>query len=482
MTRSVKPAPHRPVFHIENVFDIFTPHRVGVNGRLKLKCLQTESRVVGMAGSGDIVAVSAGCPQAFIDYTLRVKTAEDVVVLRHHPSPDLAEFLGARSVLSDLTKDPHWPAALGRRPLFSPYMPSASIIETARECGLDIPPATWEAVVVRRLAEQMNDKAVFHGQCSSLGLPVPRHCTVSGAGLVPAVIDLMKTGPARLYVRQARSGGAYGNVTVEKTSSGYRIQELAAHRLDARQFSGLLDRFARTSHSERFVIAEHLHLHASPGTLFYATDDDVDILCHSDQVLGNDKRFLGFTYPIADEKITRHFPEAERSVRTLIDPWRRRGFRGYGNVDWMVTTDGSFYLAELNARQTGVVPPVCIENAFRRRTADGAAGGHAGPTSSCGPRIDPPELSLMTADRICFDRPITFAEVHRRFAQARLLWRQGAETTGVVVTFPPIPRYGVNSVGFMALAPELPDARRIYTRALQALGARPPEFLYEPAA
>ncbi len=455
----------KPSLHIQNIFDAFDPHGIGVNGYLKLWSLQLQNRVVGLAKRGDIIAVSSDCSYAFIEYMLRTTQASDVLSLRYPVSRDPRTYLDSHSVFDGLACDPRWKTALQRSPVLSPYMKSAAIYETARDSGIPVSQSEWKAAVTNRLTESMNDKALFYQECSQAGIPVPQHWVASGKDLTKCVIDLLKThGP--LYIRQTKTGGTIGNIAVEKIDSNYLIQEFSPRMLNDSEFIRVLERFIKASFWDEFLITEMLDLHASPGTLFYADDTDVTVICHTYQLLNRNRLFLGFTYPIEDERISRHFGSIEEWVRVLIEPWRQLGYRGYGNIDSMITKDGETFLAERNPRQTAVVLPLTIANTLSGM----ATGSHS---------ISAPALSIYTRDIVDLERASTFEEVYARLGKKKLLLEQNKHGEGVIITIPPSPRFGLNGVGIMAVGSNLSTAYEIYSRALYELASEESNLLFD---
>jgi len=458
-----------PMLHAQNVFDVLSTYGMGVNGYLKIKSLQVQNRAVGLAKSGDIVAVTDDCSQEYIDYILQIINASDVLVLRYHVSKNLKKHVNSRVVFSGISRDPHWEEALRRNPVLDPYIQSASFYRNARTFGVKIPRKEWKTIVVDHLVEEMNDKAILHRECLDLKIPVPRHWIVKGSELSDKVTALLRSRNGPFYIRYARSAGSYGNVTIDRIGSEYWIHELADHPLGKSEFVFALKRFAAPHINNEFVVSELLDLHASPGTLFYADGKEIRIVCHTNQVLTKNRGYLGFEFPIEDQLVRKHFSEIERSTFALAEPWRRRGFRGYGNIDWMVTKDGKYYIAERNARQTGVIPGVKIANDL----IEGAPQF---------PVLKSPRQAIVTGDRIYFERASDFKEVQNMLKRGNVLLQKGEYKDGVVVAIPPMPAFGINSVGLVALGNTLQEAYKYYNHALQILGYKGEELLFKQVA
>jgi len=466
----------RAALHIQNIFDVLNTQGAGVNGHLKQKCIQLHNRVVELANPGDIVAVSDDCPQAFVEYILHTIKVPGVMVLRYRISRDLRKHLNARSVFRALAQNPQWEPAVRKRPVLSLYMQSPAIYEAARDSGIEAFQMEWKAIVEDRMVEKMNDKAVIHKECRRLGIPVAPHWIAGCDDMADTVMNLLTAGHNPLYIRQTRSAGAFGSITVEKVNSKYLVPEEVDHELNRKEFLQVLDRFVRTSYCTEFVVAELLDLYASPGTLFFVDDTGITVISHTYQILNQRRKFLGFMYPIEDQAITRHFEEIERCIYLLIEPWRKLGYRGYGNVDWMITKDERVLIAELNARQTGVIPPLKIENELM------GAGSKERPqitTKEARPQITTPKSCMFTKDRLYFNKPVTFEEAHITLKEKGLLWKENGQGEGIVITAPPSPEFAINSIGIMAIGNTLPAAHEIYRRTLEAFGVTESELLFE---
>ncbi len=455
-----------PAFHVQNVFDVLSPIGVGVNGYLKLKCLQVQNRVVGLANPGDIIAVSDDCSPAFLTYMLDILGAKDVTVLRYRVSRNLRRYLNAYSTFESLVEDPKWKTVRRRRPRFEPYIQSPAIYRAARGSGLHIPQSTWDTMVIDRIADKMNDKAVLHQECQSLGVPVPEHWIVDGKDLVSTATALLGNGIESLYIRQTRSGGAFGNITVKRNNGRFITPELGPTALDRDGLVQALQAYVQSNAWHQFVISRTLDLYASPGTLFYAGDKEVSIVCHSYQVLTQDRRFLGFYYPIKDENIHVHFKAMEHAVYELVEPWRQRGYRGYGNIDWMITKTGGYFIAERNARETATVPALNI--------ADVISGAER-----IGTRVVSPPLSVFTQDRMYLETPFTFEEVYERLRKNGLLWGQSSNAGGVVISAPPSPAFGIYSIGIVVLGIDTENLIKTYRAATRVLGAKESKLLFK---
>ncbi|HEY3374287.1 MAG TPA: hypothetical protein VGK02_04395 [Candidatus Aquicultor sp.] len=450
--------------HIQNVFDVLNPLGGGVNGYLKLKCIQIQNRVAGSAVSGDIIVVSDDCPQAFIDYMFNVLNVKDVLVLRYRLSRDPQRYLNSHVVFEALVNNPGWEETLRRDPDLNLYVQSRSAFAAAYRAGIRIPEERWKTVVVDRVVDAMNDKANLYRECEALGLPLPRHWIMTSDQIVSDVVDLLLAGERPLFIRQARSAGGFGNITVEKHNAKYRIRELESRLLDLREFVHVLDRFVRTSFWDEYVVAELLDLYASPGTLFFANDTETLIISHSNQILSAGRSFHGFTYPIADPKIERHFTGVETAVLRIVEPWREKGFRGYGNIDWMVTVSGECFIAEMNGRTTAVVPPIKIENCLSRHGCDQ-------------PPVKKPRLSIFSQDKVNLNGFHTFDNAYEALHAKGLLWGQHGDGSGIVIILPPSPEFGINTIGILALGENLEIAAGVFKEGLHVFGEEQEELL-----
>ena len=454
----------RPLLHIQNIFDAVNPNGMGVKGNLKLRCLHLQKRAVAVAKPGDILAISSDCSPAFVEYLIRTVGLSDVITLRHRVSADPNISINSQTLFSSLRTDFNWEAARGRKPVLSPYIISNEIYRVCQDTGISVSNSAIEPAKEVELSERMNDKAAFYKECDEIDVPVPRYWVFDGAELAHQIRQLLRTEPGPLSIRQTRSGGTVGNITATRIASKYHVPELRGWGLSEREFVTVLEKFSQSCFSNQFLVAELLDLYASPGTLFHSDEEGLTIICHSHQILDKNRVFLGFSFPIEDEKISRHFPSLEEWVPRIMEPWWREGFRGYGNIDWMVRKDGQVFLAERNARQTGVIPPLAIANACM---------GHERKS----PFELAPKCSVVTRDALSLEKGMSFEQAHRELEKRKLLWGQSGQGEGAIISIPPSPEFGINSIGIVVLGPSVSKADEIYTRTLHALGVAGSELL-----
>lgn len=449
-------------FHVQNIYDVFARHAIGIDGFLKLKCVQVQNRGVALADSGDIVAVSADCPESFIDYLTSVTGVTDLTTLRYMVDPDPRRHINSIGVLRSMSKDPKWRWVLSRKFVLVPYIQSAAFYVAAREVGLPVPSRIWKTVVEEGIVDRMNDKTVLHESCEKLDIPVPQHWILSGRELSERLISLLDAGMGALYVRKSQSAGAYGNFMLEKRGAKYVLHNQQSRSFSASGVKRLLDSITRKT--DLFVVNRFLKLVSSPSTLFYADDEGVRIISHSAQVLSHVGSFQGFAYPIEDDRIRARLPEIEDYTERLLEPWVKAGFRGYGNVDSMLTAEGDVYIAEMNARQTATMPALKVADALY------------GPKTTGNP-LAPPRACLYSRDKLTLNGPTTFDQVRDRLMDKGLLITGSGDREGVVVTIPPSPLFGLHTVGFMVSAPTMARVRELYSAVMETLSGEEEDLL-----
>lgn len=457
---------NQPRLHVQNIFDALNPNGMGVRGGLKLRCLHLQNRVVALAKPGDVVAVSADCPASFVEYMTQRTGVSDVLVIRHEVSGDAQRDLSSRSVFQALARSAHWPAAQRRCLVLGPYMKSAEIYRVCKAAGIAVSQSEYQASKDIELSEEMNDKALFYKECQEIGAPVPRHWVFDEETLADQVMHLLKVGQRPLSVRQTRSGGTVGNITVYRIDSKYCVPELGTRDFSDREFKQTLEEFARDCFCDEFVVSEHLDLYASPGTLFFSEDRELRVICHTCQIFDKNRVFLGFSYRIEDERISIHFPSIEKWIHRLMGPFWERGYRGYGNIDWMVTKGGERYLAERNARQTGVIAPLAIASACLGYDCSA-------------PYVVVPESSfIMTRDALRISETMSFEQAYLKLKEQKLLWEQSGHGEGVVISIPPSPENNIPHLGVVAIGGSLSKAYGILDKTVHTLGARENELLF----
>ena len=421
---------------------------------------------MGLANSGDVVIVGTDCAQTFIEYLLHITGVSDVLTLSHRADCDLDAYLSSESVFSGLPCDPLWESARQRQPVLSPYMQSAAVYIAARKAGITVDKSDWKLAVEDRLIERMNDKALFYKECKKLRIPVPEHWTVTTDEVARATIDLLKSGCGPLYIRPTRSGGTVGNITVDRVDSTYALYERGIRTKSESDFTKEIRQIVNSGFWSEYLIAKLMQLVASPGTLFFANDKRVDVISHTYQILDTNRFFLGFVYPIKDKSMQRHCCAIEKFIQQLIEPYRTQGYRGFGNIDWMVTKDGELVVAERNARQTAVVVPLMIANKLSRANSKEST-------------MVAPNLTILTRDALEIEEPASFEEIYAILHKANVLYEQNRRNEGVIITMPPLPRYGINTVSFIVIGHSASSTHRYYIRTLHALGHELEDLLFK---
>lgn len=443
-----------PLLHVQNVFDAFDPSGGGVVGRLKRKCLKRQDRGAALAGEGDFAAVQEGCAGDYFAYLSRL-TGVRPVPCRFPVDADPAVPLDSRAVIGGLRRSRSWRTIVDSAPELRPYLRSASLLKAAREAGLRVGERQWTTVVGARVPEAMNDKAVLYRECEELGVPVPRFTVATRATLAEEVAGM----GVDAYVRATHGAGALANVTVRRAGARWDLPEMRAEGLTWERLREVLGEYAAGTHVDEFVVAELLDVESSPASLFYLAEDGVSLCAHTMQVLDERRGFTGFTYPLDAEAPARRRAEMEREGLRLMEPWRRRGYRGYANVDWLLARDGRLLVAERNARETSAVAPLAV---MRRMLG----------LPPCHPVL-PGDLAVSTRDELPLARPASFPEVLSALERVGVTWTED-RAFGIVVTMPPSPAAGSDTVGVTALAPDPAHAEELIGTAAAALASPAP--------
>ncbi|WP_420627172.1 hypothetical protein [Candidatus Leptofilum sp.] len=438
-------------FHIQNIFDALNSSGKGVIGPLKDKCMHLQNRVIAMAKTGDIVAVSTDCPEEFFNYICKIKRVSNVTLLKF-ASEESTEDMSQQSISSytifELIEafDPKLASKVKKsKPKLQPYMHSNSFYEAAEKHN-------WihsSLAVPTDIIGQMNDKTVLFQECTNKGIPFPKTKVVNKRNFLESIVGFLNEDNKnflsnKLFIRQARSGGGLGNITVEQINNKYFVHE-TRELLSLNDFIDRMNLFADDSHSFQFVVSELLELYASPGSLFYVDDFKTHIVAHTGQILTNKREFTGFMYPIRNSKINKFIPIIEEYIEELTKEWRKKGFRGFGNIDWMISRyNEKLYIAERNARQTAVVSPLNLLYSITQ-----------------GNNIDTPDLpnlplniSVITQDSLHLHTPSpnapsnSFESIKRKLKDSGLLFDE-TKGEGIIITIPPTLTYGPNQVGIM---------------------------------
>ncbi|MHB8841817.1 MAG: hypothetical protein ACYC56_08530, partial [Candidatus Aquicultor sp.] len=134
-------------------------------------------------------------------------------------------------------------------------------------------------------------------------------------------------------------------------------------------------------------------------------------------------------------------------------------------IDWMITKTGEHFIAERNARETATVPALNI--------ADVVSGAN-----KTGTRVVSPPLSVFTQDRMYFEEPVTFEDVYERLRENSLLSGQSSNNSGVVISAPPSPAFGIYSIGIVVLGTNTENLLKTYNAATRVLGAQENKLLF----
>ena len=452
-----EPVESESKLHVQNIFDALNPLGGGVIGQSKLRCLQLHNRAVSLADSGDIIAIGAECDPQFVSYMLGITGAANVLTLRYRVNPRPEVYLNAGSVFEELKADPDWDSAMRRNPTLYPYMKSASVYESALGAGMAIPKFDRRIAITDNLSDRMNDKALFYRECSAMDIPIPKYWVVGQGDLASTTVELLENGYGPLYIRPTKSGGTVGNFAIDRSNSTFHMLESGTQFHGVDQTVQAIAKLSESGIWNEYLISELWELAASPATLFHADDETVRIISHTTQILDTSRSFNGFAYPIENEAFRRHFDTVEEALTKLIEPWRRRGYRGFGNIDWMVTQKGEFAMAERNARQTSTVTPLVI--------ADKALRGN-----SKIERTEAPDISILTQDALTIDGGATFDAVVEKLRGHDLLFGQRGRTDGVIITTPPSSQSGIRTFGLMVLGDDSYSSFDFYKKVLSAFG------------
>jgi hypothetical protein len=159
-----------------------------------------------------------------------------------------------------------------------------------------------------------------------------------------------------------------------------------------------------------------------------------------------------------------HFPVIESKSLLLLEPWRKKGFRGFVNVDWMITRDKKIYVAERNARQTAVVPPLTLASRITQSNYDEENVGNL-------------KLSILTRDGIKPKKDLDFDSIITRLKMDHLLYNN-QQSRGAVIITPPLLPVKINSVGIAILGQNKDEVFDILNKVLISLDAEDEKHLF----
>lgn len=434
---------------IQNINDAVTPNGISVKGRLKQRCLVLSNRVLLQAKENDFVAITDNCPNEFIDYLKKLLNLSNLQLLKYV----IEENLNTSTIFNDILRNNEFKDCLISQPNLIPYMKSSDFYDAAMRAGISVPK---EEIRASKATEFLKDKAIFSKNCQNLKINVPEYFETKKENLTKTVISLIAQGQKSLFIRPTQSGGGVGNMALENEGGRYSIKHTNNEIEFFKTLSDLkdtLDDIANKSNWKSYIITSILSRYASPGTFFFVDEKKVHIFGHTLQRLIHNNNFQGFQYPIEDAKITKYFPYVESAIEELAKYWIKLGFKGYGNIDWIVTTEGQCYLVEFNPRQTSVFSPLIFINRIIN-------------SSDIDKSFDLSHTTVLTNDYVTPNQKKSFNEVIAILKNKNLHFGQKTANQGIIITIPPLPNSQLSSFGIMAVANDLSTVEFIYNNAM----------------
>ena len=442
--------------HIQNIFDAVTPQGVDVHGDLLQRCRKLMNRVILQVSDSDFIVVTEDCPSQFIDYVLNLVNIKNISIFHIKDKYINQGVLNAYSIFKSIVDDDQWNLCKDKAPIVNPYMKSNDIYKATIQAGLNV---SDKEIKTAEAVEYLKDKAILSNECKNHGIAVPDFYTSTKNNLPNKIIVLFEKGHNSLYIRPTKSGGGVGNLTVEYHKQMFSIKNDQNEKRTATtsdSFKKIFYENIKNSPWDDYIITKSLDLYASPGTFFHVDSKGVRILGHTLQNLNQNHQFQGFQYPIKDQYVIKFFDFIKKSIYTLANSWRKRGFTGYANIDWMVTKDGRCFLAEFNPRQTSVFSPFSFICAvLNKRNSDGS--------------FDLPDISIITNDYVFPKKSMSFDEILKVLKKKKLLHGQRTNYEGILITIPPLIDSHITSFGIMAIAEDMHSANFIYSAAMNVL-------------
>lgn len=321
-------------------------------------------RVLWLADESDVVVLSDGPDAAFLGHVCAVKGLDidrlAVVVApegRYGPrmidpmallAPGFTQALAAR--LRGAAPGP------GVSEVF-PLYPDAAIAELAAELGVEkaLPAAEFLRQGGARLADS---KATFRAVAAGAGVAVAPGRVCHARDEATYAVQRLMAGGGGVMVKRVHGAGGQGNEIVIAEGDPVPAQ------IGARQVRVLPDRSAtavRGYWDERWewasengrqpvVVEGLLDVRDCLYTEFFVGDDRVE-MCEAGSVSYGHGRIVrevvgidGVPEDAADRLLS--------GSRTLVECYRRLGYRGYIDVDAILVPTGRLFFAEVNARTT----------------------------------------------------------------------------------------------------------------------------------
>jgi len=445
------------IIHIQNIFDALNHNGDGVKGIVKEKCLYFQNRAILLASEGDSIVVSNDCPDDYCKYIQKLKNINKINVLKFKTPSKTSESYNSRYIFSQLNKQIKNGRFCKDGVKLSPYIHSKSFYLEAKNFGWNFPNEYFENFINQNISKQMNDKVILYETCKRMKIPIPNYFIIRKFDLTKEIIEILSKIPY-LIIRGANGVGGLENMVIQKKHTNkFVINHCKTNFLDESELLQYMKDFCSKSLSEEFLINEFLDLYASPGTLFYIEKGNIQIISHTAQILSNGKEYKGFYFPIQDKLVSKHYKIIETYVRSLLEPWVEKGYTGYGNVDWMVTKGGEVFIAEMNSRQTAVVPPLkLISDIFKENQSTHSV-------------ISIPKgKTILMDEAIKVKNSFSFNNIFNDLRKASLLF-DFTQKTGIIITLPPSLTNNKNLIGLLAIGDNYKQAQVFLNHASSLL-------------
>lgn len=240
---------------------------------------------------------------------------------------------------------------------------ASRVADTLRKCGVDV---TSEAAVAHGRVFHWNTRVgmrdLFLADDALADVRVPSTICHDGRQLRLAIDRLVGT---KLMVKSNFALGGFGSCLVERELQFElsALDDLDRSFLDA---DGAKKGFDWAWRTEPFVVETVV---GNPRTNRSVTVDArcrghgvVELVGLSEQLLVRETHYRGIATPSAPQIIAAR-PRMEAAVESVGTQLAARGYRGYFNLDFVVTDEGNCHLVDLNVRRSA---PLDLHMILRR--------------------------------------------------------------------------------------------------------------------
>lgn len=237
-----------------------------------------------------------------------------------------------------------------------PFVVTPATVALSERLGVRTMPGT--AFARERGTDLLNMKSTFRRLAAGVGVPIPAGCIARSEEELAHGLRTRLECAQRVVVKQDRGGGGHGNVGVTKdagsrmpgTRETLPVAERTPEELAHALWAELSDPLSPT------VVLEDYLTGNTRFFLEYLVEDNAVELVNSGLICYEahadlDPKWTGLEVPL--RPTVEQLPEISRHAEKMMACIQGIGYRGYINIDGLITQDGAIIFHETNARWGG---------------------------------------------------------------------------------------------------------------------------------